>query len=145
MHLKQLSRHHIRHTIPTLENYINITRTTPGLLSACVQDLQDCTQCTITSNSFYRNRTPRSWNSNSITSKEKKPFHVSWGKSLRTGSRTQWKGRGIDGGVNPRTGVSGRIALAHRADTRPDCAWWGNVAPACFEGCVSWWTRSGIL
>jgi hypothetical protein len=37
-------------------------------------------------------------------------------------STRQWKGRGIDGGFSPRTGVSERIVLTHRADTRSDCA-----------------------
>ncbi len=60
-------------------------------------------------------------------------------------SALQWKGRGIDGEVSSRTGVSERIALGHRSGTRPDCSWWGNVVPACFEGCVSWWVRNGIL
>jgi hypothetical protein len=41
--------------------------------------------------------------------------------------------------------VSERIALVHRAGTRPNSVWWGNVTPVCFEGCVSWWVRSGIL
>jgi hypothetical protein len=31
------------------------------------------------------------------------------------------------GGLVPGTGVSERVALTHRTDTRPDCVWWGNV------------------
>ena len=37
------------------------------------------------------------------------------------GPARQWKGRGVDGGVSPRTGASRRIVLAHCAGTRRGC------------------------
>jgi hypothetical protein len=46
---------------------------------------------------------------------KRKKFNGSGGKRLRAGFLTQWKGRGIDGGVIPRTGVSERIALCGHA------------------------------
>jgi hypothetical protein len=52
---------------------------------------------------------------------------------------------GIDGWVIPRTGTSERIALAHRVDTRPDCAWWGNVCSCFLKDVALGGTRNGIL
>jgi hypothetical protein len=60
-------------------------------------------------------------------------------------SSHQWKGRGIDGGVRPRTGTSERISLAHRADTRPDYVWWGNVCSCLLKDVTLGGVRSGIL
>jgi hypothetical protein len=48
-------------------------------------------------------------------------------------SARQWKGRGIDGRVSPRTGASERVVLVHRTGTRPDRAWWGNVCTCLFR------------
>jgi hypothetical protein len=56
-------------------------------------------------------------------------------------SSRQWKGRGIDGGVSPRTGTSEWITLTHRTGLDRIDLGGGVFAPACFEGCGSWWDQ----
>jgi hypothetical protein len=48
-------------------------------------------------------------------------------------SGRQWKERGIDERISPRTGASAWISLVHWTGTRPHYDWWGNGALTCFE------------
>ena len=59
--------------------------------------------------------------------KKRKKINVLWRDTSGQVSPSQWKGRGIDGRVGPRTRASGRIVLAQCAGTRPGCAWWGML------------------
>jgi len=58
--------------------------------------------------------------------KEKK-FNVLWEDVSGHVSPSQWKGRGIDGRLDPGLGPVKRIVLAHCAGTRPGYAWWGML------------------
>ncbi len=72
------------------------------------------------------------WNNLSLFKKRKNFMALGENVWERVSGR-QWKGRGIDGRISPRTGASERIALVHDAGTRPHCVWWGSGVLACFE------------
>ena len=58
-------------------------------------------------------------------------------------SGRRWKGRGVDGGVSPRTGAGGRITLSHCAGTRRGCVCVGECSCSfCWMCLLGWRARS---